>query len=211
MRVDIGLYAREVAGFQKPALVGEHEVAVIGGAGADRAQVLGHRVGIALEARDAHFAEAERGTAGELDLEPRLALVRIDGGAAVRDARRGVAPARELGRGLALRRIPFGLTERFATPQTPVVAHALEERLRFRVLRRRSGEAKLHRYARALAGLDGEADAPRRLRFVDAHFDLRREITFGGGDFARLLLRLLHEAVHALRRHLRIVLPALQA
>ena len=107
------------------------------------AQVLGHRVGIALEARDAHFAEAERGTAGELDLEPRLALVRIDGGAAVRDARRGVAPARELGRGLALRRIPFGLTERFATPQTPVVAHALEERLRFRVLRRRSGEAKL--------------------------------------------------------------------
>ena len=119
MGVDVGLHAGEIAAFQQAALVGDDQVAVVGRARADRAQVLGHRVGVALQAGDAHRAEAERRAARQLDLEPRLARPGIDHRAAVGDARRGVAPARQLARRQALGRVPVLLAERLAAAQAP--------------------------------------------------------------------------------------------
>src|SRR3954469_19897652 len=112
---------------------------------------------------------------------------RIDRGAALPEACRVIAPARELAHGRALRRFPLFLPERLAATQEPVLAHLVEVLPRRAVGGGRAAKADLApANAPATAGHDAQPDDPRVGRGVDLGADLRGEVAFGGRGFARL-------------------------
>ena len=207
--VDLGLYAREVAGLEQASLVEDQLLAVVDIAGMQRREIRDQRVVVAPRAGDVQLAQAKRRPARDFHLQRRAMRLRVDARLARGDRRGGVAVAREVAHRLALGRFPFGLAKGLPGPQGPVLAHALHVGPGFAVGARGAAEADVDiAYPRALAGLDAQPHHPRLARGVDLRLHVRREVAVGGGGLARLADRLVHQAPQPLLVHLRIGAPA---
>src|SRR5438067_7624350 len=153
--IDLGLYAREVAGFEQPTLIKHHLVPVVDVPGTQRREVLDHLVRIALRATDVQLAEAKGRPARDLERQVRARRRRVDARLARGDRSGGVAPGGDLAYRLALGRLPLRLAKGLAGAQAPALARALNVRSCFAVVRRRAADADIDvGDARALAGLN---------------------------------------------------------
>ena len=187
-----------------------HQVAVVGRAGRDRAQVLGHRVRVALQTGDAHRAEAERRAARQLDLETRLARLRDR-------SRRGCrrrAPRRSASSPARARASRFAASQSAWRNGSPRRRRQLSRTSLNRYCASRSWVAgPLKRISTSATRVRGPGSTfsvtfHSGARLVDARFHLRREVALGRGRLARLAFRVLDQPAQLLGVHLRVVLPA---